>query len=73
MLAQLERTLPRGDQWRYEPKLDDFRGLLWHTAGTAIQLLSRNVIDLSPWDVICHLDRTLHPFRACLAPSSKGV
>jgi hypothetical protein len=27
MLAQLERTLPRGDEWRYEPKLDGFRGL----------------------------------------------
>jgi ATP-dependent DNA ligase len=27
MLAQLERTLPHGDVWRYEPKLDGFRGL----------------------------------------------
>jgi hypothetical protein len=26
MLAQLERTLPRGEHWRYEPKLDGFRG-----------------------------------------------
>jgi ATP-dependent DNA ligase len=49
MLARLERTLPRGDVWRYEPKLDGFRGLLWRTSGTAFQLLSRNVKDLSPW------------------------
>jgi ATP-dependent DNA ligase len=49
MLARLERTLPRGDAWRYEPKLDGFRGLLWRRDGTAIQLLSRNVKDLSPW------------------------
>ena len=49
MLAQLERTLPRGDVWRYEPKLDGFRALLWRRAGPAIQLLSRNVKDLSPW------------------------
>jgi ATP-dependent DNA ligase len=49
MLAQLERTLPHGDVWRYEPKLDGFRGLLWRRAGMASQLLSRNVKDLSPW------------------------
>jgi ATP-dependent DNA ligase len=29
MLAQLERQLARGEHWRYEPKLDGFRGLLW--------------------------------------------
>src|SRR5213079_3103227 len=49
MLAQLQQRLPRGDAWRYEPKLDGFRGLLWRRAGMAIQLLSRNVKDLSPW------------------------
>jgi ATP-dependent DNA ligase len=30
MLAQLDTRLPAGQQWRYEPKLDGFRGLLWH-------------------------------------------
>jgi len=49
MLAQLERTLPRGERWRYEPKFDGFRGLLWRTDRTVIQLLSRNVKALSPW------------------------
>ena len=49
MLAQLERTLPCGDQWRYEPKLDGFRGLLWHGDGPTAELLSRNVKDLSAW------------------------
>src|SRR3954454_14861329 len=36
MLARLERTLPRGDQWRYEPKLDGFHGLLWHAPGGGV-------------------------------------
>lgn len=49
MLAQLERTLPRGDHWRYEPKLDGFRGLLWHGDGATAESLSRNVKDLSAW------------------------
>jgi ATP-dependent DNA ligase len=62
MLAQLERTLPRGDQWRYEPKIDGFRGLLWHTGGTVIQLLSRNVKELSPWfPELIHAGRTIPP------------
>jgi ATP-dependent DNA ligase len=49
MLAQFERTLPRGEHWRYEPKLDGFRGLLWYGDGATPQLLSRNVKDLSAW------------------------
>jgi ATP-dependent DNA ligase len=49
MLAQLQQRLPRGDAWRYEPKLDGFRGLLWHRTGTSVQLLSRNGRDLGPW------------------------
>jgi ATP-dependent DNA ligase len=49
MLARLEPRLPRGDQWRYEPKLDGFRGLLWRSADSAVRLLSRNMRDLSPW------------------------
>jgi ATP-dependent DNA ligase len=49
MLAQLEARLPRGDIWRYEPKLDGFRGLLWHRAASTVQLLSRNSRDLGPW------------------------
>ena len=49
MLAQLEARLPRGDAWRYEPKLDGFRGLLWHRTTSVVQLLSRNSRDLAPW------------------------
>jgi ATP-dependent DNA ligase len=49
MLAQLQTRLPIGDMWRYEPKLDGFRGLLWHRTETAVQLLSRNGRDLGPW------------------------
>jgi ATP-dependent DNA ligase len=46
MLAQLESRLPIGEQWRYEPKLDGFRGLLWRRANGQVQLLSRNGRDL---------------------------
>jgi len=46
MLARLERTLPRGDQWRYEPKLDGFRCLLWRAPGGTVHVLSRNLKDL---------------------------
>ena len=49
MLAQLEPRLPRGEAWRYEPKLDGFRGLLWRRTATAVELLSRNGRDLGPW------------------------
>jgi ATP-dependent DNA ligase len=47
MLARLERTLPRGDLWRYEPKLDGFRGLLWRASSGSVHLLSKNLKDLS--------------------------
>jgi ATP-dependent DNA ligase len=41
MLAQLDRRLPIGQHWRYEPKLDAFHGLLWRR-GDTVQILSRN-------------------------------
>ena len=47
MLARLESTLPRGPEWRYEPKLDGFRGLLWRSNTSAARVLSRNLKDLS--------------------------
>ena len=47
MLARLESALPRGPEWRYEPKLDGFRGLLWRSNDGAVHLLSRNLKDLS--------------------------
>jgi ATP-dependent DNA ligase len=47
MLARLECTLPRGPEWRYEPKLDGFRGLLWRSNTGAARVLSRNLKDLS--------------------------
>jgi ATP-dependent DNA ligase len=49
MRAQLETRLPRGDLWRYEPKLDGFRGMLWHRTEKLVQLVSRNGRDLAPW------------------------
>jgi ATP-dependent DNA ligase len=48
MLARLERTLPRGKQWRYEPKFDGFRGLLWRSSSGTVHLRSRNLKDLNP-------------------------
>jgi ATP-dependent DNA ligase len=47
MLARQEPTLPHGPGWRYEPKLDGFRGLLHHTA-SSVWLFSRNGNDLAP-------------------------
>ncbi len=49
MLAQLATRLPEGPLWRYEPKLDGFRGLLWRSSASHLQLLSRNARDLAPW------------------------
>jgi len=49
MLAQLQERLPSGAEWRYEPKLDGFRGLLGHDTGCTARLLSRNGRDLGPW------------------------
>ena len=49
MLATLERTLPAGEYWRYEPKFDGFRGLLRHEPNATVQVLSRNLRDLAPW------------------------
>ena len=49
MLAQLDYRLPSGRLWRYEPKLDGFRGLLWHRSAGQAQLLSRNARDLGQW------------------------
>src|SRR5579871_2859701 len=48
MLARLESSLPRGAEWRYEPKLDGFRGMLWRSGTGQVRLLSRNLKDLSP-------------------------
>src|SRR4051795_10203281 len=47
MLARLEASLPRGEDWRHEPKLDGFRGLLWRSETGQVRLLSRNLKDLS--------------------------
>jgi ATP-dependent DNA ligase len=49
VLARLESRLPIGERWRYEPKLDGFRGRLWHRTAATVQLLSRNGRDLGPW------------------------
>src|SRR4051794_10725115 len=48
MLAALKHSLPKGDQWLYEPKLDGFRDLLRHGTNGHVQVLSRNLRDLAP-------------------------
>jgi ATP-dependent DNA ligase len=58
MLAQLQSQVPSGDGWRYEPKLDGFRGLLQRDSSAA-RLLSRNGRDLGPW-----FPELLHAARA---------
>ena len=47
MLARLEMTLRARVQWRYEPKFDGFRGLLWRAPSGAVQLFSGNLKGLS--------------------------
>ncbi len=49
MLAQPASRLPLGAHWRYEPKLDGFRGLLEHAVDGRLRLTSRNRIDLTRW------------------------
>lgn len=49
MLAKLQSSLPVGPSWRYEPKLDGFRGLLWRSTDTMVRLFSRNGRDLARW------------------------
>ena len=41
MLAQLEEEIPRGTGWRYEPKWDGFRALVFRDVD-AVELQSRN-------------------------------
>jgi ATP-dependent DNA ligase len=41
MLAKLSRTIPTGDGWRYEPKWDGFRCIVFRE-GDHLQLSSRN-------------------------------
>ena len=41
MLARRGESLPRGDGWRYEPKWDGFRSLVFYD-GSSAHLQSRN-------------------------------
>ncbi|MBW3668549.1 MAG: ATP-dependent DNA ligase [Actinobacteria bacterium] len=41
MLAKLQRDLPIGEQWRYEPKFDGFRALAFRD-GVEVDIRSRN-------------------------------
>src|SRR3954454_22139333 len=74
MLARLERTLPRGDQWRCEPKLDGFRGLLWHAPGGGVNVLSRNLKDLgSAFPELVQAGEELHVDTLMTAISSSPI
>jgi bifunctional non-homologous end joining protein LigD len=46
MAAQPVKSLPEGDDWLYEPKLDGYRALLLKD-GKQVQILSRNEKDLT--------------------------
>jgi ATP-dependent DNA ligase len=46
MLAKLERELPLGEGWRYEPKWDGFRSIVWRD-GDEVYIQSR---DLKPFN-----------------------
>ncbi|MFJ4469521.1 DNA ligase [Streptomyces sp. NPDC089424] len=47
-LAELVPSLPVGPRWRYEPKLDGHRTVLWRLAET-VRLQSRSGRDVTPW------------------------
>src|SRR5438128_644301 len=49
MLANLATRLPAGSTWRYEPKLDGFRGLLGRDCDSHVSLTSRNGKDVLRW------------------------
>ena len=46
MLARLHRELPGGPEWRYEPKWDGFRAMVWRD-GDQVEIWSRNERPLS--------------------------
>src|SRR4051794_18530164 len=63
MLARLADELPRGEQWRYEPKWDGFRCLVFCGEGAGV-LQSRNERPLGRYfpeltEAFATLDRTV--------------
>ena len=60
MLAKLERELPIGEHWCYEPKWDGFRGIVFRD-GNDVELGSRNERPLTRY-----FPELLDPLRASL-------
>jgi ATP-dependent DNA ligase len=60
MLARPSMTLPAGEVWRYEPKLDGFRALV-HSDGRRLHIDSRNGKLLDPYfpDLVARLPAAL--------------
>src|SRR5438034_11811453 len=67
MLAKLTPELPVGDGWRYEPKWDGFRALVFR-AGPELYLQSR---DLKPLDR--YFPELLEPLAAVGGKSARFV
>jgi hypothetical protein len=61
-IEALQARLPTGESWLYKPKLDGFRGLLWHRNGAVAELLSRKGRDLGP----CSRADSGWPYPACV-------
>src|SRR5919109_2121938 len=67
MLAKPTPELPVGDGWRYEPKWDGFRALVFRD-GPEVYLQSR---DLKPLDR--YFPELLEPIRAVASPDARFV
>jgi ATP-dependent DNA ligase len=65
MLAKLEKDLPEGDGWRYEPKWDGFRGIVFRD-GAEVRIASRGRKELQRYfpEVVAALKAALP--RRCI-------
>ena len=72
MLAALKHSLPIGDQWLYEPKLDGFRGLLRHGTNGHVQVLSRTFAISRPRFLNWYRRPPLCPLGRCWTAKSSS-
>ena len=64
MLAKLEREIPRGEGWRYEPKWDGFRAIVFRE-GSDVRIQSRDARPLERY-----FPELVAPLRQAFPPNS---
>src|SRR5579884_1651438 len=62
MLAKAQLEIPNGAQWRYEPKWDGFRAIVFRD-GDSVRICSRNGLPLERY-----FPELLDPLRQALPP-----